>query len=92
MRIDQINWVGHIVPQPGWGMPVHSHDYHEIVIVLDGHMVVTTADNYYEVGQGDILLYPAGQAHHEQADKTYPVETILLRLHRRCRHNGIICP
>ena len=68
--------VGHLRPDPHWRMASHAHPHHELIIVLGGRMRVTAAGGTQTAAVGDVLLYPAGLAHAEEADAADPVESL----------------
>ena len=80
--------VGHLQPDPHWRMKAHTHPYHELIVVLNGRMQVTAAGETTQAGAGDLLHYPAGVSHAEQANPEDPAETLFCsfvapRLHGR---------
>jgi mannose-6-phosphate isomerase-like protein (cupin superfamily) len=48
---------------PGCQIPLHSHDYDEIIVVQEGRAQCTVNDKELEVGAGDIIPIPAGAPH-----------------------------
>ncbi|MEI8243249.1 MAG: AraC family transcriptional regulator [bacterium] len=68
--------IGHLRPDPLWRLRALRHPHHELIVVLHGHMQVTAAGETIRAGTGDVMLYPAGVAHAEQADPREPPETM----------------
>ncbi len=80
--------IGHLSPDPTWRMKAHSHEFHEMIFVARGRMQVSANGERWEVGSGDVALYPAGLVHTERADSSDPVESYFIsfrwsRLRRR---------
>ena len=48
-------------PQPVY--PIHTHDFSELVIVLNGHGTHFTMKNNFKVGAGDLFVINGGLAH-----------------------------
>lgn len=69
---------GRVRPDPRWVMASHSHDFHELVVILRGAMRVSGPDMDADCREGDVLLYPAGIAHDERSDPDDPVESIFV--------------
>lgn len=75
----QPNWkfvnVGRISPSPGWAMRIHSHAYHEMVILTRGTLHLRDLKgNLTKAHAGDILIYPSGFQHQETADPQSSVD------------------
>jgi HTH-type transcriptional repressor of puuD len=49
--------------QPGKGIPLHTHNVEETVMVLFGDAVATIGDVDYELKAGDVTWTPAGVPH-----------------------------
>lgn len=49
--------------QTGRTFDFHYHDFHKLLIFLDGNVSYTIEGRYFELMSGDILLVPAGQIH-----------------------------
>lgn len=50
----------------GWSAAHHRHPHPELILVTDGAMEATVADQVVTVAAGGILLYPPGVLHHER--------------------------
>ena len=48
---------------PGRGPSLHSHDYAEVMIVLEGTATFTDGERSREVGAGHVVVVPAGRPH-----------------------------
>ena len=44
-------------------IPLHNHDFHELVVVLAGHGYHITQEEQYEVNSGDVFIIPPNQLH-----------------------------
>ena len=62
-------------------MASHSHEFHELIIVLSGCLHVRIQGNLLEGLAGDVLWYPRGVLHEEWADPSSPVESLYLGFH-----------
>lgn len=69
---------GEVQPLPDWHMPPHSHQVHELIVVLGGKMLLETVEQTVEVEAGDLLLYRAGHVHKETSDRREPVNTFFI--------------
>jgi AraC-like DNA-binding protein len=59
-------------------MPPHSHQVHELIVVLSGKMLLETQGQNIHAAAGDLLLYRAGRVHKETSDRRDPVSTFFL--------------
>jgi quercetin dioxygenase-like cupin family protein len=48
---------------PGRGPSLHTHDYAEVMIVLEGTATFTDGEESNEVTAGSVVVIPAGQPH-----------------------------
>ncbi len=48
---------------PGRGPSLHTHDYAEVMIVLEGTATFTDGSNSREVGAGNVVVIRAGEPH-----------------------------
>jgi AraC-like DNA-binding protein len=69
---------GRLSPDPRWRMASHSHDHHELIVILRGSMQVNGPGLDASCREGDVLLYPAGVAHAERSDAVDPVESVFI--------------
>ena len=53
---------------PGWSMKSHSHMHHEMIVVVRGGLRVELCGRTLRATAGDVLLYPAKEAHREFVD------------------------
>lgn len=51
------------VSVPGQGVPFHSHDCEELIIVHTGRGTYTVGDVTAEAGGGEVVIIPAGVPH-----------------------------
>jgi mannose-6-phosphate isomerase-like protein (cupin superfamily) len=49
--------------EPGRGPALHTHPYHELLIVLEGQATLDDGDGRRDVQAGDIVLIPSDQPH-----------------------------
>jgi len=57
-------------------MAPHFHSFHEIIVVIQGRLLLKSVDLALTAGPGDILFYRAGFVHEERADPAAPVGTL----------------
>jgi quercetin dioxygenase-like cupin family protein len=48
---------------PGGRTKWHTHAFEQGLIIVEGHGIVATDAQEYEVGPGDIVIIPAGERH-----------------------------
>ena len=65
-----------------WHDNTHSHDFVEIVFVVDGKGVLKIDDNSYDICKGDILIYNPGLRHAERSDSKDPLSLYFIALDR----------
>jgi quercetin dioxygenase-like cupin family protein len=58
-----VNSILFVSAPPGCRIPLHRHDYDEIIIVQEGRARCTVGDKEHQVGAGDIIPIPAGTRH-----------------------------
>jgi mannose-6-phosphate isomerase-like protein (cupin superfamily) len=64
---DLADWgIGRSVVEPGGGTEPHSHDEHELFVILSGSGVMTIEDEQRPVGAGQAVLIPRN-SHHDLA-------------------------
>lgn len=66
---------GSHVRHGGWRMGRHSHQFHELVVVQRGGQETVIQCDRLVAGEGDLLLYPAGEVHEEQQTRQDVLET-----------------
>ncbi len=75
----KLNHIGHVAPQVGWGISEHVHaSFHELILVLRGTLETRIRGKRLQAQCGDVLYYPQGTAHAEQAIGENPLETFFL--------------
>lgn len=73
---------GKLTKMEGWKDALHSHDFLEIIFILDGIGTITIDDLNYKVMKGDILIYNAGIMHHEDNAPEAPMEARFAAFHK----------
>ncbi len=53
------SWSNH----PGYRYPTHAHDYHKVLICVEGTITFHTSDGDVELIAGDRMDLPPGTAH-----------------------------
>ena len=61
-------YVGYHECGTGWSMKPHSHAHHEMIVVVRGGLCVELCGRILQATAGDVLLYPAREAHREFID------------------------
>lgn len=69
---------GRVRENAGWHRPAKAHEFHELVIVTRGSLLVEAGDGRVRAGTGDMLFYHAGLVHEEFADGPEGVEMLFL--------------
>ena len=67
-------YVGSLDKHGGWKEEPHSHNFLELVFVIDGRGTVDIGNVEYEICRGDILVYNAGLIHFEKSSVDDPLE------------------
>lgn len=60
----------------GAGLPLDSHDEHEVWVVTQGHGTLTQDGVAYEVARGDMVFFESGVEHHFRNDADEPFEIV----------------
>jgi mannose-6-phosphate isomerase-like protein (cupin superfamily) len=58
-----VNSILFVNAPPGCKIPLHRHNYDEIIVVQEGRARCTVGDRELEIGAGDIIPIPAGTPH-----------------------------
>ncbi|MBR4109741.1 MAG: AraC family transcriptional regulator [Oscillospiraceae bacterium] len=70
----QLLYVGQLDRQPGWTEELHTHDFVELIFVLDGKGTATIDDQTFPIKKGDLVVYNAGLTHSETSSTDAPLE------------------
>jgi AraC-like DNA-binding protein len=70
--------IGRVEPDPSWQIAAHAHAFHQLIVVLDGVIHVKMRGQTFRAGMGELMWYPAGVAHQEEADREHPCETLYM--------------
>lgn len=73
---------GHLNKAQGWRDTVHSHDFLEIIFILDGIGTVTVDERKFQVKRGDLVIYNAGTRHCEHNSVEAPMEACFAAFHK----------
>lgn len=71
-------YVGHLSKDDSFVEEPHSHEFLEIMLILDGSGKVFIGENEYAVAKGDVLIYNAGTTHFEQCNEGDPMEAVFV--------------
>lgn len=72
----ELLYSGKLNKMEGWRDTAHSHNFLEIIYILDGAGTVTVEDREYRVGRGDLIIYNAGSRHFEHNSSDAPLEAL----------------
>ena len=76
-------YVGTLNKNEKWGEDPHSHDFTELLFVLDGRGTIEIVDGETrEVKKGDMVIYNADVIHSEQSSKEDPLEIVFIGIDR----------
>lgn len=71
---------GILSKQKGWRDNVHTHDFVEIMFVMEGKGCVYYQQQKREIHRGDIIIYNAGLPHWEESSQQEPLELLFIGL------------
>lgn len=70
--------IGHLRPDPAWHRVPHSHDHHELIVILSGQLHVSLRGRILDGGPGQVFCYPARTRHEEWTEPRAPVESLFI--------------
>ncbi|HPO90926.1 MAG TPA: AraC family transcriptional regulator [Victivallales bacterium] len=74
----KIIFVGEVSVNSYWHLPSHSHNFNEIIVILEGVMNVFLGGKSYIAKEGEILFYRKGIFHEEACDPSKPFHSMYL--------------
>jgi AraC-like DNA-binding protein len=75
----KLNHISRVAPQVGWSIGQHVHNaFHELILVLRGTLETHIRGERLQAQNSDVLYYPQGIPHAEQAVGDKPLETLFL--------------
>lgn len=74
----ELVYAGRTQSGQGWRISPHSHDFHELVVVLQGTEEVFVNGGLLRAGPGHAVLFPAHCVHEEWSLAEGPLETLYL--------------
>lgn len=75
-------YVGNLKKSQGWTEKLHTHEFCEIIYVVDGHGCITLENEQRNVKKGDLIIYNPGVLHAEESSKAEPLEIRFMALDR----------
>lgn len=69
---------GSLSKLPGWQGDTHSHEFLELIFVVEGEGKVFVRDREYALHSGDIAVYNAGVVHREVSSNDRPLEMFFI--------------
>lgn len=73
-------YVGELEKKAGWSDDLHSHDFIELIFVLEGKGSVRTEKEVLPIQKGDIIVYNADFKHAETSSADEPISTIFIAI------------
>ncbi len=70
----QLLYVGQLDRQAGWTEEYHSHDFVELIFVLEGKGTATIDAETFPIEKGDLVVYNGGLMHSECSSMDDPLE------------------
>jgi len=61
-------WIARYDYRPGWSLPVHSHDYLQMILFLDGQGTFALSDDTFPIRGGELFLIRSGENHGLRAE------------------------
>lgn len=71
-------YTGMLMKAQDWRSSSHSHDFIEILFILDGDGTVDIDENKFPIKKGDIVVYNAHSNHLEQSSNDEPLEAFFV--------------
>ena len=56
-------WIARYDYRPGWSLPLHSHDYIQMILFLDGTGTFTIGEQAFPIRGGELFLIRSGETH-----------------------------
>lgn len=70
--------IGHLKPDPSWHRVPHTHDHHELIVILAGRLHAKIGKRSYVAGNWELIWYPAHTRHEEWTEAKSPVELLFI--------------
>ena len=67
----------------GRGPSLHTHDYHEVLITLEGRATLHTSEGDIEVGPGHVTVVPPGEPHGFTSSGDVPLRQVNIHVSPR---------
>ncbi len=61
-------WIARYDYRPGWSLPLHNHDFLQMILFLDGNGSFTLADQTVPIRGGELFLIRSGENHGLRAE------------------------
>ncbi len=74
----RLHHIGHLKPDASWHRVPHTHDHHELIVILGGRLHSHIGKRHYAAANFELLWYPAHTRHEEWTEADSPVELIFL--------------
>jgi AraC-like DNA-binding protein len=77
-RSATFRFIGRVRKSRPWHLGPQEHPFYEMIVVVRGQQGVRIGGNTLRAGPGEVLLYPAGNAHEEWRATEAPLETLFV--------------
>jgi AraC-like DNA-binding protein/mannose-6-phosphate isomerase-like protein (cupin superfamily) len=67
-------YAGMLKQAPKWNEKPHAHPFLEVMFIKSGQGILNINGKSYSVGRGDLVIYNAGDTHHEKSQSDDPLE------------------
>jgi AraC-like DNA-binding protein len=74
----RLHHIGHLTPDASWHRVPHTHDHHELIVILAGRLHVEIGKRSHVAGPGELFWYPARLRHKEWTEAKSPVELLFI--------------
>jgi AraC family L-rhamnose operon transcriptional activator RhaR len=61
-------WIARYDYGPGWSLPLHNHDFLQMILFLDGTGTLTLSDQVFPIRGGELFLIRSGEMHGLRAE------------------------
>jgi AraC-like DNA-binding protein/mannose-6-phosphate isomerase-like protein (cupin superfamily) len=78
MQNQKLLYAGTVATRTPWYMAGHCHDYHEMIVLVEGELNLIIDGEKIMATAGDALFYPAGSRHAESSCPDAPFRTYFI--------------
>ena len=92
----EVLWIARYDYSAGWTLPLHQHDYFQMILFLDGKGVFTIGERTVPILGGELCLIRAGENHGLRAHSLLRTLDVKFQVVRgemeRCLHSAVHAP